>query len=364
MRGSRLGVNGDKALEKVETEFTVRDQRMTGKGLKFFCASTRNMEVRFERLRENLKEIDYVPYLGKEKGEVTITVKRLTKKGSGGGNPMHVVLFFATLLTTMTAGALMFNVDVLDNPLAIWKGWPFSLAIMLILGMHELGHYLMSKKRGVVATLPYFIPVPPPFILGTLGAVIRMKSPMPDRKSMFDIGVAGPLMGIVFAIPVTILGLYLSPIPLPEKAIAFRVGRPLIYWALSSLIPVGEGGLHPVAFAGWVGFFVTFLNLLPVGQLDGGHIFRAMFGEAHAKISGTVPIFLLMMGFFLTFFLGANGSIWIFWGFIGMFFHGAGHPPPMNDIKPLDVKRRVIGILVVLLMISCFTPVPFSVTAG
>lgn len=364
MIGSKLGVNGDKASEKVEAEFPIRDQRMSGEGLKFFCVGGKNAEARFQRLQKNLREINYVPYLREEKGELTITVRRLTKREPGGGSPAHWLLFFATLLTTMTAGALMFNVDLLENPLAIWEGWPFSLAIMLVLGMHELGHYMISKKRGVVATPPYFIPVPPPFILGTLGAVIRMRSPMPDRKSMFDIGVAGPLMGVVFAIPVTMIGLYLSPIPLPEGATALRLGRPLIYWALSSLIPAGDGGLHPVAFAGWVGFFVTFLNLLPVGQLDGGHIFRAMFGELHARISRTVPIFLLTMGLFLTFFLHVNGSIWIFWGFISIFFHGAGHPPPMNDISPLDDKRRAIGILVELLMISCFTPVPFSVTAG
>lgn len=360
----------EEVREEVGAEFSiVVEQRVISRkgvlsGVGFRCEEVEDVNAKFERLAERLRSKGFTTFIRGTEGGVWITVRKKEERGTGELTLKHLLLFFATILTTLAAGSLLFGVNPLKNPLLIFKGWPFSASIMLVLGMHELGHYIISKRRSVVATPPYFIPVPPPFILGTLGAVIRMKSPMPDRDSMFDIGVAGPLLGVAFAIPITLIGLYLSPIPIPEEATPFRLGRPLIYWALSSLTHAGEGGLHPVAFAGWVGFFVTFLNLLPVGQLDGGHIFRAMFGEAHEKISRAIPIFLLMMGFSMTFFLGVNGGIWIFWGFISMFFHGAGHPPPMNDVKPLDTKRKAIGILVLFLMVACFTPIPFSVPSA
>ncbi|KXB03616.1 hypothetical protein AKJ48_03730, partial [candidate division MSBL1 archaeon SCGC-AAA261O19] len=156
------------------------------------------------------------------------------------------------------------------------------------------------------------------------------------------------------------VGLYLSPTPLPEEGAVLHLGRPLVYRALTLLVPAGGGELHPVAFAGWVGFFVTFLNLLPVGQLDGGHVFRALLGERHRAVSGVVPFLLLSMGFILTS-LGAAGGVWIFWGFITMFFHLGGHSPPLDDVTELGARRKAVGVLVLVLMIACFTPVPFAV---
>ncbi len=352
-----------KKIEKiVGEEFLIQSTSVNYDEIGIYFELEGDVEKKFNNTLSRLKKIGFILFLDKEEEIGKITVKRY-REPTVKTSKKHLILFIATIITTLIAGALMFGVDVFNNPLGILRGWPFSLSIMLILGTHELGHYIISKRRGVAATLPYFIPVPPPFILGTLGAVIQTKSPIPSRKSLLDIGAAGPLLGIIFAIPVTLIGLYLSPITVPTDGGLIELGRPLIYQALTYLIPVNEGGLHPVAFAGWVGFFVTFLNLLPVGQLDGGHVSRALFGEKHQYISSGVPIILLALGFYLTSFTDSGGGeIWIFWGFITLFFHSAGHPPPLNNVTKPDMRRKLLGLLVYIIFIACFTPVPFRIT--
>ncbi|MFO7966924.1 MAG: site-2 protease family protein [Archaeoglobaceae archaeon] len=351
--------------ETIKRDFVVKESIFGGNHILFRCEKPLNPEENANRLINKLSEIDYVPFISQNGEDVLITVRPQIKTKESGPGTKHLILFILTILTTLWAGTVLLGIDLMRNPLLIWKGWPFALAIMTVLGMHELGHYIMSKKRNVVATLPFFIPAPNP-LLGTFGAVISMKSPMPDRKSMFDIGISGPVLGLVFAVPVTIIGLMNSPIdvqlPLDgEQGVGIALGIPLIYQALIELVPVNlnEGLLHPVAFAGWVGFFVTFLNLLPVGQLDGGHIARALLGNWYKYLSGSVPLILFGMGFVLST-LGYNGTIWIIWGLIGSFFHSVGHPPPLNDISHLDYKRKIAGLLIFGVMLACFTPVPFQ----
>lgn len=350
------------ATEAVESEFEVSGRVLKPKVVEFRCGSAVDVKPKFDGLLESLDETRYVPFMSEEEGELIVRVAKgegVEGEGQRVFTRKHLFLLLATIVTTLWIGASLLGVRPLSNPLDIWKGWPYTVAIMGVLGVHEMGHFVMSKMRGVVATPPYFIPVP--FALGTLGAVIRMKSPMPDRRSMFDIGVAGPLLGLAAAVPVTVVGLLSTPLHLPSGALAegFRLGEPLIYRALMWMVSPDKGLLHPVAFAGWVGFFVTFLNLLPVGQLDGGHIARSLLGDLHAPISGLVPIALLNMGLLLTFFLGANGTVWIVWGFLTLLFHSAGHPPPLNDVTPLGPKRKLIGYLTFALMFACFVPVPF-----
>lgn len=345
----------EEIVEIVKEGFPLGDWRLYRKRVEFTCELSGDVETKFRNVMGRLKKKGYLPSLSRENDKGLMKVAKYDEP-KGGVTSTHYILFSATILTTLTAGALMFGVNILENPLSIWRGWPFSAAILLILGSHELGHFFLSAKRDVVATLPYFIPVPPPFILGTLGAVIRMKSPIPDRKSLFDIGAAGPFLGLILAIPVTLVGLYLSPV---DSFI--QLGRPLIFRALTCLIPMGKGGIHPVAFAGWVGFFVTFLNLLPVGQLDGGHVAKSLVGDYHKHISKFVPVILLFMGFFLGFIAESGGQIWIFWGFISLFFHSAGHPPPLNQVSGLDTRRKMIGLILFVIMLACFIPVPFSV---
>jgi membrane-associated protease RseP (regulator of RpoE activity) len=272
---------------------------------------------------------------------------------------INLFLLLATIFTTMIAGAMLAGVNPLISPLQIIKGCPFSLTLLLILLAHESGHYIASKKHGVEATLPFLIPAPPPFLIGTFGAFIKMRAPVKDKNSLFDIGVAGPLAGVLVAIPVLIIGLKLSEVKFidisPEKC-GLSLGSSLLFELLSKLI-LGELPenyniiLHPIAFAGWIGLLVTALNLIPVGQLDGGHIAYAVFGERAEKISKVVLIILLVLGLF-----GWPG--WLVWAALLLIMR-LKHPPPLDFWTPLDKKRKALGWVTLAIFISTFTPVPF-----
>jgi len=191
----------------------------------------------------------------------------------------------------MTAGALYEGADLFGNSLSILKGLPFCAALLLILGTHEFGHYIASRLHKVVSTLPYFIPAPPvPPMIGTFGAVIRMKTPITTKNALVDIGASGPLVGFVFAVIVMVIGIHFSTIApvVHNGSVAFGepiIERLLVYLMMGEIPHGYELVMHPVAFAGWIGFFVTALNLLPIGQLDGGHIMYAIFGPDHRKVS-------------------------------------------------------------------------------
>jgi membrane-associated protease RseP (regulator of RpoE activity) len=193
-----------------------------------------------------------------------------------------------------------------------------------------------------------------------MGAIIRHRGPIPDRKALFDVGAAGPLAGLAASIIVTIIGLSLPVEPPPPEAEGFRIGIPPLFGFLIELIQPDSPYIHPVAFAGWIGMFLTFLNLLPAGQLDGGHVARSMLGKYHEAVSQSIPLILMMLGTFLIFVLRVNGGIWIFWGFFTMIFASGGHPPPLDDERKLDMERIWLGILTFALGIACATPVPFS----
>ncbi|MDO8955557.1 MAG: site-2 protease family protein [Deltaproteobacteria bacterium] len=268
---------------------------------------------------------------------------------------VNIILFIITLATTLLAGALQEGVNPLKNPEQIFKGIPFSFALMGILLAHELGHYLVAKKHGLNVTLPYFIPAPS--FIGTFGAFIKVRSPVRDRRMLLDVGATGPLVGIAVAIPFLILGLRLSEVKVVQGQMGTTLGSSLLLSLLSWMIvgPVPEGYdvvIHPVGFAGWIGLLVTSLNLLPIGQLDGGHVAYALLGERQNKISKYVFIALLGLGIF-----GWQG--WLFWGLL-LFIMGFRHPPLMDWWVPLDYKRKIIGWLAVAIFILTFIPVPFS----
>ncbi len=270
---------------------------------------------------------------------------------------VNLVLLGATLLTTLTVGAANEGVNVFRHPSGLLAGVPFAFSLLLILGIHELGHYFTARSYGVEVTLPYFIPAP--IGLGTFGAFIKMKSPVTDRKALFDVGLAGPLAGLVIAIPVLIIGLKHSQIipALEPGRIGIRLGSPLLFsfiqrLTLGSLPENVDVLLHPVAFAGWIGLFVTALNLLPIGQLDGGHVSYALLGRHHRWVAIGTLLGLLVMG--TLFWPG-----WLFWAGLTLAL-GLKHPPPLNDVTPLDRRRRVGGVLSFLLLLSLITPAPFS----
>ena len=274
---------------------------------------------------------------------------------------LHLVLLVVTLFTTTIAGALQNGVDPLTDPWRVTSGLPFSLTLMTILLVHEMGHYLMSRYHGVKATLPYFIPAPPPlFIIGTFGAFIKMESRPADRRSLFDVGVAGPVAGLVLAIPAVIIGLQLSTITTIERAgETLALGSSLLLNFLSQvtlgLLP-DEANIimHPVGFAGWIGLFVTAMNLLPIGQLDGGHAVYALFGRRHIWVSRLALVVILALGFMRWW----DG--WLIWGIL-LLFMGVHHPPPLDPYTPLDLKRKFVGWLMLFILVVTFIPVPFSI---
>lgn len=271
---------------------------------------------------------------------------------------LHLVLFIATFLSTLAVGALQAQPieNITKDPSNILKGLPFSLTLMLILLCHELSHYIASKKHHVKATLPYFIPAPT--LIGTMGAFIKMKSPITTRMALIDIGASGPIAGFIISLIATIIGLPLSQIILTKGIEGSLVlGDSLLFSLLSRLI-LGEIPdsydvlLHPIAFAGWIGFFVTALNLIPVGQLDGGHIAYAIMGEKHIHISKVLVPILIVLGFFLW-------EGWIIWGVL-LLILGLRHPPVLYWETPLDKNRRAIGWITAIIFIITFIPTPFK----
>jgi membrane-associated protease RseP (regulator of RpoE activity) len=240
---------------------------------------------------------------------------------------------------------------------ALLAGLPYAITLLGILGIHELGHYVAARLHGVQATLPYFIPLP--FGLGTLGALIHIKSPMKDRRVLFDIGLAGPYAGLMVAIPLFLIGLYLSsseivPATFDGRTLE-RLGSSIfINVALNFIADVPEGHtiiVDPVLFAAWWGIFVTAINLLPVGQLDGGHTSYALFGRYAHPIALITFLLLILAGALLQQFS------WFIWAFFIM-LGGLRHPPPMNDISNVGPVRKVIGIITIFVFVMIFVPVP------
>jgi Zn-dependent protease len=252
-------------------------------------------------------------------------------------------LFAATLATTIHAG-----------------GKPFALALVAILGLHELGHFLFARRRGMKVTLPYFIPVP--FALGTLGAFIRMRSSSPDRKTLFDVGVAGPLAGLAVALPLLAVGLRSSTV-LPGDSGGISVGSSLLLTAVSKLsIPSALRMGHvvklsPLGFAGWFGVWITAMNLLPIGQLDGGHIAHAMFGRRRGEAVGSAALAAVAM---------AAALVWpalAFWAIIAWLIAGRGEVP-LDDLTPLPTGRRRLGWAVFAIWLLIVMPLPRGLWAS
>jgi membrane-associated protease RseP (regulator of RpoE activity) len=276
---------------------------------------------------------------------------------------VHLVLFLATVVTTLLVGALYAGADVFSNPLLIVKGAPYSAALLSILGAHELAHFFACRRHRVQATLPYFIPVPPPFLLGTMGAVIKMRPPFTDRNTILDIGIAGPLAGVVVAIPIVVVGLARStPVEtseLPEMTL--MLGNSLLFAFLQrvALGPLSEGTdilLSPLAFAGWIGLLVTMFNLIPAGQLDGGHIFYALFPRWHRRMGKLLALGLLPLGLFVW-----RG--WLIWCGI-LFLLGFRHPLPLDTEMPVTRRRRRLALVALALFLVTFVPVPLTIATG
>ena len=328
------------------------------------------LQGKFDLLRQELWPLGYVPILRREHGEDFIEIIRRPKLGTR--RPwINIVLLVATIATTTFAGAMIWLAWVGELTLSLedflYGFLFFAGPLLAILGVHETAHYVVARRRNLDASLPYFIPIPPPYLLGTFGAFVSMREPFPDRKALFDIGAAGPLAGFAMSLPITLGGLFLSahasalpptycgPVLLSQNYGGLILGPSLIWQALGLFFPAGYSHLHPLALAGWVGILVTAINLLPAGSLDGGHIFRALFGD-RARYVSYVGAFLLF-GFGL-FYVG-----WLFFGIIVLLL-GLRHPPPLNDLSRLDTKRYAVGALVVAILVGGFVLVPLSTPQG
>ena len=276
---------------------------------------------------------------------------------------LNLILFVLTFFSTLVAGAGLAGVDPVQEPARIFSaGYPFAVPLMLILLTHESGHYLFSRFHKVDASLPYFLPAPS--MIGTFGAIIRMRSPLRDRRALLDIGTAGPLAGFLVSIPAVIIGFKFSQIVPSESAEGVVLGNSLLFAGLEKFfmgsLPAGQEVLiHPIGFAGWIGLFVTTLNLIPYGQLDGGHIAYALLGRRLHRIIGIIllPVLFVMgvLGFMKIF----GSELWLVWAvFLGLV--GPGHPPVEEAGVELSTGRRILGWATMFIFVLTFIPAPFQ----
>ena len=281
---------------------------------------------------------------------------------------LHVLLFALTIASTTIVGATWYA-SFLDDfrgsislpmPFAalLLRGFWYSGTILAILGCHELGHYFACRYYNVDASLPFFIPVPI-LLTGTMGAFIRIREPIPEKRMLFDIGIAGPIAGFVVAVPALFVGIAMSHVAkLPDSFTGYELGEPLLFklasWLLWGSTPDGYSlNLHPIAFAAWFGLLATALNLFPIGQLDGGHISYAVLGPrstyvTFATVAGTIG-------------LASFASSWIVWTtltIVMLIVFGPRHPRVPDEHVPLDGTRRLLALFALAMFVLCFTPAP------
>ncbi len=354
-------------------------------------------EAAYDQLAAAIKPLGLTPLFREVEEAQTIIIIDQLPEPKLGPLWVNLVLFVLTLLSVMFTGA-QFAATEVTAPFQLspdefiqymLKGWPFAVSLLAILLAHELGHYLVGRARGAAVTLPYFIPFPFS-AFGTMGAFINMKEIPKNKKHLLDVGIAGPLIGLLVAIPVLMLGLSLSSLgpieaDLPEGYVHFLEGNSLFYLGAKALTfgkllpqpasydgmspilywlqyfftgtPVPLGGLdvqiHPVAWAGWAGLFVTAINLIPAGQLDGGHVVYVLLGEKNAR--RLLPVILIILGVLGFFWMG-----WWMWAGLILFF-GRRFAEPLDQITPVDRKRKILGIVALIIFLLIFTPVPLVI---
>jgi membrane-associated protease RseP (regulator of RpoE activity) len=284
-----------------------------------------------------------------------------------------ILLFLLTLISTLAVGAQyassyasgqtpdfeeLFSTyaALLAHPQLLLAGVPFAFTLIGILLAHELGHFFACRYYGISASYPYFLPAPT--LIGTLGAFIRIRSPIYNRKALFDVGLAGPVIGFLFAVPALAIAVFYSRVvPLSDANASIVFGQPLVMRLLVAVLRPGVAAgdllLHPVGRAAWVGLFATALNLIPAGQLDGGHILYAAAGKYHRKISLGVALLLVPLG--LLFWRG-----WILWAIL-LLAIGFRHPPLLNRWEQLDRTRLLWAAFAVFMFLVCFMPMPVMV---
>lgn len=336
-------------------------------------------ETVFERATERFAALGYTALLSEaEEGTHQVAAIQGLPRAAGGRRWINVLLFAATVIATMISGLSLSTETEPTGPLWYLSGLPFAAALMAILLAHELAHYFVARRYGSPVSLPYFVPMPlSPF--GTMGAVIFQRAPMRDRRALFDIGIAGPLAGLIVAVPLLIVGLVFSQVGRPSDFIDIQSmtevtqeGNSLAYIAAKYLVfgrvlpdqdgadvwlslPASPGG--PVAFAAWAGLLVTAINLLPIGQLDGGHVAYALLGRRAWALAYVSVGLLGALGAYLAFIGNPAAVTWLLWAGLGLLL-GPRHPPPLNDASRVGRGRVLVGILVAIILIVIFVPLP------
>lgn len=329
----------------------------------------------YRPIRMHLESLGFTPFLRREGNQDVLTAMPGIMQGNPPRVGLPIVLFILTVISSTLIGALNANPDcITDFGAAIWKtlttpqllagGLPFAGTLLGILLAHEMGHYIVGRMRKAPVSLPYFIPLPPPLsFTGTMGAVIVQREPMEDRRTILEIGLAGPFAGMVLAIPLLIYGLMTSPVgppPAPPPGCPagyIQEGNSLLYAGMKYLVYgrvlPSEGQdvqLNQIAWGAWIGLLVTMLNLLPVGQFDGGHAAYALLGRRADMLAYTVIGLCIALG--VTF-----SQTWLVWGILTLLI-GPRHPPPLNDISPLSWGYKAFAIAGLLLFVLLFMPVP------
>lgn len=344
--------------ECVGRELTIEVTRYEDELIVFEGRLRGDAAAAYTRLMPVLADLGRAPrFLEGEHGRTLIVTAPMPREEPRPARQSVVVpalLLLATLATTTWAGALHQGIDLWQTPGRFAVGLPYALALLAILMVHELGHYIAGRIHGINVTLPYFIPIP--MGLGTFGAFIRIRGAIPDRPKLFDVGVAGPLAGLAVALPALYVGLQGAAVAPSGPGVSLS-GSLLLAWVYGLANPGAVPADHlvrlrPVAFAGWLGLLVTALNLIPVGQLDGGHVAYALFGRRRGETVGWVAFFLLLtLGIFYW-------SGWLTWAVLIFFLGGVKHEPALNEVPAPGWKRRAIGALAFLLLFLIMAPVP------
>ncbi len=346
----------------------------------------RPSEEVFPRWLRELNRRGYTPLLRPDPESAGNPDQVVVRIGQGVGRraasrtATHVILFLLTVLSTLFVGAMYSDAALtatsvwdLVRPATLIQGWPFALALLSILTAHEFGHYFAAKFHKVAVTLPFFIPMPLGF--GTLGAFIQLREPVRDRRMLFDIGVAGPLAGLVLAVPLFILGLSTAHVEVAQSTAGatyfgnslFTLGAQFLVFGKWLPSAAGEDVIvNQVLLAGWIGLLVTALNLLPVGQLDGGHTVFAMFGEkartvnliAVGLLAASAVAGLSFVQQYAPWLAPVGYTGWFIWLVLIFFVIGPFHPPALDDVTELDGRRKALGFVMILIFVLTFLPAP------
>jgi len=332
-----------------------------------------------EEITRRLISRGFIPHIEKRNGELFLFVLPAIEEKRRPRLWINALLFLATILTTMAAGAMLIGEDIFSDVSLIWSGWKYSFAVLLILTSHEMGHYLLARWHKIKVTLPYYIPIfIPGFNLGTMGAFIKIKSPIPNRRALIDVGYAGPIAGFVVSLFFLFYGyltlpdfegivVYVSkihPWQISGQGVNLTLGKSLLFaffndWIGGGRLPMNEVYHFPFIFAGWIGLLVTAINLIPIGQLDGGHILYALVGKKARQVGILSFLALLLLNFYLI--LEYFSMIWVLWIILILILIGFKHPPTLNDYEELTPVRKVLGWSCMIIFILSFIPMPIYI---